>query len=125
MNMTYQKLQNILGKDRVRENIVLAPYTTFKLGGPAQYYFEAQTDEDIINAVKAASKLNLPLTILGGISNVVISHDGIKGLVIRNQVRYKEIIEETQDNTFLKVSSGYTMTRLAKETAEAGLEGLE
>lgn len=119
------QLKTRLGGERVRENVVLAPYTTFKLGGPAEYYFEAETDEDIIAAVQAAHELDLPLTILGGVSNVVISKDGIKGLVVRNRVSYKETVEETTDVKVIKVASGYSMTRLAKETADEGLEGLE
>ncbi len=118
-------LNNKLGQGRVRMGVILAPYTTFKLGGPAEYYFEAETDEDIANAVKAAHELNLSLTILGGVSNVVISTDGIKGLVLRNRVVYKEIIEENEEEQLLRVSSGYSMTLLAKETGNEGLSGLE
>jgi UDP-N-acetylmuramate dehydrogenase len=118
-------LENVLGQGRVKENFILAPFTTFKMGGPAEYYFEAQTDEDIINAVKAAHDLEIPLTILGGASNVVISDKGIKGLVLRNQVMYKKILEQDKSSTLLQVSSGYSITRLAKETADEGLSGLE
>lgn len=120
-----KQLENILGGGRVKEKVILAPYTTFKLGGPAEYYFEAETDQDIISAVRASHELNLAFTILGGVSNVIISQSGIKGLVVRNRVMYKETLEQDVDSALIKVSSGYSMTRLAKETAEMGLEGLE
>ena len=119
------ELEVQLGTGRIKTNVHLAPYTTFKVGGPAEYYFEAQSDGDIIKAIKAAHSLDLSVTIFGGVSNVVISDAGIKGLVIRNQNSAKKIIEETDDSVLLQVSSGYSMTRLAKETADNGWSGLE
>lgn len=119
------ELEKYLGKGRVRQNLELAPFTTMKVGGPAEYYFEAETDEDLINAVKAVHALNIPLHIFGGISNVIIGPMGLKGLVVKNLVAYKKIVEDDGDHVILRVSSGYNMTRLAKETAEDGYGGLE
>jgi UDP-N-acetylmuramate dehydrogenase len=67
----------------------------------------------------------MPVRVLGGASNIVISDKGIKGLVIRNMVSSKEIIEETETSVLVRITSGYSMTRLAKETAEAGWSGFE
>lgn len=119
------ELEAQLGPGRIKTNVHLAPYTTFKVGGPAEYYFEAQSDDDIVKAIKTAHSLDLSVTIFGGVSNVVISDAGIKGLIIRNQNSSKKIIEETDDSVLLQVSSGYSMTRLAKETADNGWSGLE
>jgi len=121
----HKQLEKILGKERVRNNILLAPFTTFKIGGPAQFFFEALSDDDLVHAVKSSAKLKLPITILGGTSNVIISDAGIKGLVVINRNIYKTIVCEEDKVVYLKVSSGYSMTRLAKETAEDGLTGLE
>lgn len=124
--MTQQKkLEIALGTGRVKADCVLAPYTTFKMGGPAEFYFEAETLEDIITAVKTAHDNNLKLTILGGISNVVISDQGVKGLVVRNRYSEKSVESEDDSHTYLKVSSGYPISLLARETAALGLSGLE
>ncbi len=56
---------------------------------------------------------------------MIVSDEGIKGLIIHNRYSEKKIVKETQKAVYLRVSSGYSMTRLAKETAEAGLSGLE
>lgn len=120
-----KELENYLGEGRVKENVSLGPRSTFKLGGPAEFYFEAESDDDLIHAVKAAYELHIPCIILGGISNVVVGKDGIKGLVVKNLNSYKECIEETDQYVVLRVGSGYTMSRLAKETAECGYAGLE
>lgn len=114
-----------LGAGRVRHNVVLAPYTTFKIGGPAEYYFQALNEEDIIKAVQAAHELHIPLHMLGGVSNVVVGDSGLDGLSVRNIYSQKKIIEETHDEVWLQVSSGFNMTRLAHETAEEGFEGFE
>ncbi len=119
------ELETYLGKGRVRHAIDLGPRSTFKLGGPAEYYFEAESDDDLINAVRAAHYLKIPYIILGGISNVVVGEEGIKGLVVKNLNSYKTLQKETESYVVLRVGSGYNMTRLAKETAEAGYGGLE
>ncbi len=56
---TYNQLVSLLGKNQVRQNETLALHTTFKMGGPAEYYFEAYTENDLAKAVKAFAKLNL------------------------------------------------------------------
>ena len=118
-------LEKYLGKGKVRQNVQLAPVTTFKVGGPAEFYFEAQSDSDLVQAIKASHDLHIPMHVFGGISNVIIGSDGLKGLVIKNLIAYKKTIEEKEDYCLLRVSGGYNMTRLAKETAEFGYEGLE
>lgn len=122
---TLQQLEETVGKGRVKENVVLAPYTTFKVGGPAQYYFQAFSDEDIVNGIVAAHKAGLKLHILGGVSNIVISEKGLTGFVIRNMYAAKTLIEDTDEHVILEIGSGYNMTKLAKETAEDGYEGFE
>ncbi len=93
--------------------------------GLAEYYFQAYSAEDIVNGVKAAHDAQIPMRILGGVSNVVVSQDGLKGLTIRNMYSTKEVLEDNDDNILLKVSSGYNMSRLALETAQDGYEGFE
>lgn len=119
------QLQEKLGKDRVQANFVLAPFTTFKMGGPAEFYFEAKTLEELVLAVKTAHELDLKLTLLGGISNVVVSDEGVTGLVVRNRYSEKEIVKEEGEFVYMKVSSGYSISVLAGQTAAQGLCGLE
>jgi len=125
MNSIFQQLKSRLGEGRVRQNVILAPYTTLKIGGPAEYYINSLTAEDLIAGVRVAHELNIPIHMLGGVSNVVISDEGLKGLSIRNMYSLKEVVQETDDEVILKIGSGYNMTRLSQETAEAGYEGFE
>lgn len=119
-----QSLQEKFGQ-RIKQDFILAPYTTFKMGGPAQYYFVAQTKEELIDAYKIAQKHNIPFFLLGGASNIVISEKGLKGLTVKNQISYKKIIQENNGGVIVEVGSGYSMTRLSKETSEDGLTGIE
>jgi UDP-N-acetylmuramate dehydrogenase len=67
----------------IQNNVPLAPLTTLKVGGPAQYFVEAKTVAEVIEAVALGHSKNLPLFVLGGGSNLVISDAGWSGLVLR------------------------------------------
>lgn len=68
---------------RMQENIPLAPLTTLKVGGPARFFVEARTVEEARSAVEFSQAKNLPLFVLGGGSNLVISDKGWPGLVLK------------------------------------------
>jgi UDP-N-acetylmuramate dehydrogenase len=68
---------------QILENVALAPLTTFKVGGPARYFCEAKTSQEVSEAVAFAQTRNFPLFVLGGGSNLVISDSGWPGLVIK------------------------------------------
>ena len=67
----------------LQENVPLAPLTTFKIGGPARYYVEARTTADVEEAVPLARSRDLPLFVLGGGSNLVVSDAGWPGLLLK------------------------------------------
>ena len=121
---TKAKLEKYLGEDRVKENFNLSPYLTLRTKTTAQYYFEAESRTDIIKAKKASLSLKLSFFILGGGSNLAIIRKELEGLVVRNKYIYKKI-EIKNNDIFLKISSGYPVTKLAKELATEGYEGLE
>ncbi|MGB9257386.1 MAG: FAD-binding protein, partial [Candidatus Korobacteraceae bacterium] len=67
----------------IREHVPLAPLTTLGVGGPARYFAEARTEEEVTEAVEFARSRDLPLFVLGGGSNVVIADSGFAGLVLK------------------------------------------
>jgi UDP-N-acetylmuramate dehydrogenase len=69
--------------DRVREQAPLAPMTTFRVGGPADWLLETRNGDEIVSALTAAASAGVPVTMLGGGSNVLVSDRGVRGLVIR------------------------------------------
>ena len=66
----------------LQENVPLAPFTTLKIGGPARYFVRAQTEEQVIAAVEYAETRDLPLFVLGGGSNILVSDEGFGGVVL-------------------------------------------
>ena len=67
----------------VRAEEPLAPYTTFKVGGPAEWFLEARSSDDIVDALRMAHAGGVRVTLLGGGSNVLVGDRGVRGLVIR------------------------------------------
>jgi UDP-N-acetylmuramate dehydrogenase len=68
---------------QIQERVPLAPFTTFQVGGPARYFIAARTEDDVGKAVAFARERGLPLFVLGGGSNLVISDSGWDGLVLK------------------------------------------
>ncbi|MBI2589987.1 UDP-N-acetylmuramate dehydrogenase [Candidatus Berkelbacteria bacterium] len=120
MNQLYSKLQQELNDLKVNESLALFSY--MKVGGSADYLYTARTTDDLIQALRLARKFNLQWTILGGASNVVISDQGIRGLVIRNLTNNTGFIV---DEGRAIVDSGLSLARFIMLAAQHGLAGLE
>ena len=124
--------KKVLG-ERLKEKEILAPYTTFKIGGPADFFFEAKTREQLISAVRASHRLVLPFLVLGGGSNVLVGDRGFRGLVIKNSTsgiviravrgRWRE--GRTHGLVYVEADSGVIFNKLVRFTIEEGLGGLE
>lgn len=131
MKTTLQELKNILG-DRVKVDEPLARYTTFKIGGPADLFYEAKTSDELAQAVSAARKLRIPLFMLGGGSNILVGDRGIRGMVIRNLsmhigikgVKATSRGEDQKKTVFVEADSGVPVNKLVRFTVDEGLSGL-
>ncbi len=104
----------------VKKNILLAPHTTFRIGGAAKYFFVARTPSSVIRALKAAKSCRTPFFVLAGGSNVVMADKGFEGLVI-----YIKILDHTIARTRVSAGAGVPMAFLVRETAKRKLAGLE
>lgn len=118
------KLEQQLGRGRIKTDFDLSPYLTLRTRTEAEYYSEANSRNDLIKAKIASLNLKLPFFIIGGGSNLAILKKGLRGLVVRNKYIYKKI-DDQNGYVLLTVSSGYPITKLAKELADLGYEGLE
>lgn len=107
--------------DRVRADAALAPLTTFKVGGPADVLFEARSSDEIVEALKLARAADVPVTMLGGGSNVLIGDRGIRGLVIRP--RGGEIAPA--GDRLVRADAAITINGLVRWTIGRGIAGLE
>ena len=111
-------------RTRVRRNEPLAPYTTFKIGGPADLFFEATSADALANAVLAARETGVPYFVLGLGANILIGDRGFRGLVIRNTARAHEFRDDG-DECQLWTESGAIVKDLIQESVARGWSGLE
>lgn len=96
----------------------LAKYTTWKIGGPAEYFLATNTTAELTQAIEIALEFNINYTILGGGSNVLISDQGIKGLVIKNKAAEVVIHEENSDITVNELTTEKIPARLEQVNPE-------
>lgn len=81
------ELEARLGADRLERDVPLGPYTTFRIGGPADLLYRARSHEELAGAVSTARELGIPHFVLGAGANILIADAGVRGLVIRNEAR--------------------------------------
>jgi UDP-N-acetylmuramate dehydrogenase len=113
-----------LQTSRLRRDEVLAPYTTFRIGGPADLYFEAITADELADAVVAARALAIPYFVLGLGANILIGDRGFRGIVIRNTARHFAF-HDRGDSCMLRTESGAVIKDLILESVSRGWSGLE
>ena len=116
-------LENALGAERLIRQVELAPYTTFRIGGAADLFYEARTVEELVRAITVVRACGVPYFLLGRGANILVSDRGVRGFVIYNTARRTKINPDTHR---LWVESGAIMYPNVIEAAvEAGLSGLE
>ncbi len=109
--------------DKVKENVLLAPYTSARIGGPADILVVADNVAELVRIAKLLWKQEMPFTILGGGSNVLVSDKGIRGVVVLN--RAKAVRFHSGDQPTVTVESGVIFSNLANRCASKGFAGLE
>jgi UDP-N-acetylmuramate dehydrogenase len=116
-----RRLRDVLGETQVQRDAPLAPLTTFKVGGRADWLVPLRSSDDIVRALEVARELELPVTVLGGGSNVLVADTGLRGLVIR--VHGGEVVRV--DDTHIRSDGGVTINGLVRWTISHGVAGLE
>ena len=109
--------------DSVKENVPLAPYTSARIGGPADIFVTADNVAELVRVVKLLWKRDMTFTIIGGGSNVLVSDKGVRGVVILN--RAKGVKFQGGDQPSVTAESGVVFSNLANRCASKGLAGIE
>lgn len=114
-------LEALLGAGRVRQNVPLASMTTFRIGGPADLFFEAESSADLAAALKAARELEIPHFLLGVGANILVGDGGFRGLVIRSRGGSIDFLDDDR----VRVDAGVIVYHdLIQATVARGLGGL-
>jgi UDP-N-acetylmuramate dehydrogenase len=109
--------------DKVKENVSLAPYTSARIGGPADVLIAAESADELARIIKLLWKLDLDFIMLGGGSNVLVSDKGVRGVVVLN--RAKSVRFHNGDQPTVTAESGVVFSNLANRCASKGFSGLE
>ncbi|MBI3379881.1 UDP-N-acetylmuramate dehydrogenase [Candidatus Gottesmanbacteria bacterium] len=137
MNQKVQKLISTLGQSRVTLAEPLLKYSSFHLGGPAEFFYRAKTIDELMTAINTANIFKIPYFILGGGTNLLISDFGFAGLVIKNDTSEINLLgikgktygkgnaEISQQTVYLQVESGVSVNRLVRFTLDQGFAGLQ
>jgi UDP-N-acetylmuramate dehydrogenase len=113
--------ESSLVAERLRTNVPLAPYTTFKIGGPADMLYDATSADDLANAIGSARAAGIPWFVLGLGANILMGDRGFRGLVVRNTASHLEF----PGPATIRAESGTVMADLIRTAAGRGLSGLE
>lgn len=116
-------LSRDLDPRRLRSGVPLAPFTTFRIGGPADLFYESDSADDLARAVTAARAVGVPHFLLGLGANILVGDGGFRGLVIRNAARAVEI--DAAAGTLRAESGAVVHPDLIDRAVAAGLSGLE
>jgi UDP-N-acetylmuramate dehydrogenase len=114
-------LEGAFGPGRVGIGVPLAPYTTFRIGGPADYFVEARDEGEILEALRLARSAKIATTVIGGGSNLLVADEGVRGLVLRIHGGAVERVSER----LARADAGVTLNALVRWAGSRGLAGLE
>jgi UDP-N-acetylmuramate dehydrogenase len=109
----------------IHTNIPLKSLTTMKLGGPAQYFAEAHSVQELHDLYSDAQAKQVPIFVLGGGSNVIAHDEGFKGLIIRIRLAGFDVIADDLNNTTIKIGAGEPWDEVVAKTVAMHLSGIE
>lgn len=109
----------------IHTNIPLKNYTTMKLGGNARFMVDVRTPLEVATAYKNAASQSLPVFVLGGGSNIIVRDEGFSGLVMRMRIPGFEVIEDTLNDTTLKIGAGEIWDTVVQRAVDMRLSGIE
>ncbi|HEX9595563.1 MAG TPA: FAD-binding protein, partial [Anaerolineales bacterium] len=109
--------------ERLQENVPLAPYTSARIGGPADALLSVASADELAGTVSRLWELGIPFIVLGGGSNVLVSDRGVRGVVVLN--RAKNVRFDKGSRPRVHAEAGVVIANLARRAASHGLAGLE
>ena len=119
-----EKIQKIIPKEKIYINEDMKKHTSFKIGGPAECLIKIENKVQLKNIFEIAKDFNIPLTIIGNGSNILVSDKGIKGIVLKIEIKKLEI-QENNEKVNVTVGSGEKLGIIAQKFLNQEIEGFE
>ena len=118
----YDKLSNIIGKDSILTDEPMSRHTTFRVGGPADFFVTSKAKEEVRDVIRVCKEAGMPYYIIGNGSNLLVSDAGYRGVIIQI---YKEMNEVKVEGDLVKAQAGALLSRIAAKALGAELTGFE
>lgn len=118
-------LEKIISKEKIKQNEPMKEHTSLKIGGPAEFFIKVNSVEELKGILQFGKNNKIPITIVGNGSNLLVLDKGIKGIVIKidlKQIQIKNINEEKVEVT---LDSGVPLGLLAQKLLKEKIEGFE
>ena len=123
-NMNIKDIQSFIPQENIYINEPMSKYTSFKIGGPAECLVKIETLEQLKSILKYTNEYDIKLTIIGNGSNILVSDDGIKGIVVKIEIDKLKI--DVQDKkALITVGSGVKLGLLAQKCLKQEITGFE
>ena len=120
-----ENLEQIISKERIKQNEPMKNHTSFKIGGPAEFYIKITSIEELQKILEFAKKEKIKITILGNGSNVLVSDNGIQGIVIRTNLKEIKIEPKEQNKVEITVDDATPIGFLAQKLLKEEITGFE
>ena len=120
-----ENLEKIISKERIKRNEPMKNHTSFKIGGPAEFYIKITSIKELQKILEFAKKEKIKITILGNGSNVLVSDSGIKGIVIRTNLKEIKIEPKEQNKIEITVDDATPIGFLAQKLLKEEITGFE
>lgn len=116
------KIIEIIDKERVFINELMSKHTTFRIGGPADYFVCPNTIDEVQQIIRLCNEMDMPFYLLGRGSNLLVGDKGFRGVII---CLYKQMEKIEVTGTRIKAQAGALLIKVASEACKNGLSGLE
>jgi len=118
----YDKLNNVIGKDSILIDEPMSRHTTFRVGGPADFFVTPKAKEEVRDVIRICKEAGMPYYIIGNGSNLLVSDAGYRGVIVQI---YKEMNEVKAEGDLVKAQAGALLSGIAAKALGAELSGFE
>ena len=118
----YDKLNNVIGKDSILIDEPMSRHTTFRVGGPADFFVTPKAKEEVRDVIRICKGAGMPYYIIGNGSNLLVSDAGYRGVIVQI---YKEMNEVKVEGDLVKAQAGALLSGIAAKALGAELSGFE
>ena len=126
-NKFEEQLKSILSEEQIKKNEVLANHTTFRMGGPADFFLTPGNEREVSELLKLCNACEIPYYVLGNGSNILAGDQGFRGVILQigKGMDFIDFEEEVDGRVRVRAGAGVLLSKLAKAAAKLSLTGFE